>query len=138
MTNEEALKILKYRSGWNLSIRDVTALNMAIEALELCEDTISRQDALEALEQEEPLVWCDGADEIAAYNQWSSDVDTIKNIPPVQPKPKTERCKWIRYDYRTICPKSHDIDNPYWRIPENRMDALKYCPYCGNKIEVTE
>jgi hypothetical protein len=33
MTREEALKILKYRSGWNLNIRDVTALNMAIEAL---------------------------------------------------------------------------------------------------------
>jgi hypothetical protein len=32
-------------------------------------------------------VWCDGADEIAAYNQWSSDVDTIKNIPSVQTKP---------------------------------------------------
>lgn len=33
MTREEALKTLKYRSGLNLSIRDVTALNMAIEAL---------------------------------------------------------------------------------------------------------
>lgn len=49
---------------------------------------------------------------------------------------KTERCKWIRYDYRTICPQSHDIDNPYWRIPEKRMDVLKYCPYCGKEIEV--
>ena len=34
MTREEALKILKYRSGWNLSIRDVNALEMAIKALE--------------------------------------------------------------------------------------------------------
>ena len=34
MTNEEALKILKYRSGWDLSIRDVNALDMAIKALE--------------------------------------------------------------------------------------------------------
>lgn len=51
-----------------------------------CEDTISRKEALEALKQEEPLVWCDGADEIAAYGQWSSDVDTIKNLPSVQPK----------------------------------------------------
>jgi hypothetical protein len=32
-------------------------------------------------------VWCDGADEIAERNQWLSDVDTIKNMPPVQPKP---------------------------------------------------
>lgn len=42
-------------------------------------------------------------------------------------------CEWIKYDYRTICPKNHDVNNPYWRIPDN-MDKLKYCPYCGKKI----
>ena len=42
-------------------------------------------------------------------------------------------CEWIKYDYRTICPKNHDANNPYWRIPDN-MDKLKYCPYCGKKI----
>lgn len=46
-------------------------------------------------------------------------------------------CEWIKYDYRTICPKYHDADNPYWRIPEN-MDKLKYCPYCGKEIKVVE
>lgn len=50
----------------------------------------------------------------------------------------TEKCKWIKYDYRTMCPKEHDVDNPYWRIPENRMKTLKYCPYCGKEIEVEE
>ena len=44
-------------------------------------------------------------------------------------------CEWIKYDYRTICPKNHDANNPYWRIPDN-MDKLKYCPYCGKKIKV--
>ena len=24
-------------------------------------------------------------------------------------------CEWIKYDYRTICPKNHDTNNPYWR-----------------------
>ena len=47
-----------------------------------------------------------------------------------------EYCEWIKYDYRTIAPKKHDVDNPYWRIPEN-MDKLKYCPYCGEIIKVT-
>lgn len=42
-------------------------------------------------------------------------------------------CEWIKYDYRTICPKYHDADNPYWRIPAD-TDKLKYCPYCGKKI----
>ena len=44
-------------------------------------------------------------------------------------------CEWIKYDYRTICPKNHDVNTPYWRIPDN-MDKLKYCPYCGKKIKV--
>lgn len=42
-------------------------------------------------------------------------------------------CEWIKYDYRTICPKYHDADSPYWRIPVD-MNKLKYCPYCGKKI----
>ena len=44
-------------------------------------------------------------------------------------------CEWIKYDYRTICPKNHDVNTPYWRIPDN-MDKLKYCPYCGKKIKI--
>ena len=44
-------------------------------------------------------------------------------------------CKWIKYDYRTICPKNHDANNPYWRIPDN-TDKLKYCPYCGKNIKI--
>lgn len=46
-----------------------------------------------------------------------------------------ECCEWIEYDYRTICPKEHDVNNPYWRIPKD-TDKLKYCPYCGRKIKV--
>lgn len=46
-------------------------------------------------------------------------------------------CEWIKYDYRTICPKYHDADNPYWRMPKN-MDKLKYCPYCGKEIKIVE
>ena len=46
-----------------------------------------------------------------------------------------QTCSWIKYDYRTICPKNHDADNPYWRIPENK-DKLKYCPYCSKEIVI--
>ena len=49
-----------------------------------------------------------------------------------------QTCKWIKYDYRTICPKNHgDDDDLYWRIPEN-MDKLKYCPYCGKEIIIED
>ena len=52
-------------------------------------------------------------------------------------KEETEYCEWIKYDYRTICPKNHDINNPYWKIPDN-MDKLKYCPYCSKEIVVED
>ena len=63
----------------------------------------------------------------------------IEAVNDVMPKNLEEDdfCEWIKYDYRTICPKHHDADNPYWRIPEN-MDKLKYCPYCGKEIKVVE
>ena len=66
----------------------------------------------------------------------SDAVDIIRNLPSVTPQEPIEKCKWIKYDHRTLCPKEHDADNPYWRIPENRMETLKYCPYCGKEIEV--
>ena len=53
----------------------------------------------------------------------------------IELKEKKGKCKWIQYDYRTMCPEEHDIDNPYWRIPETRRDVLKYCPYCGKEID---
>ena len=50
---------------------------------------------------------------------------------------EVQTCKWIKYDCGTICPKEHDVNNPYWRIPEN-MDKLKYCPYCGKEIVIED
>lgn len=63
----------------------------------------------------------------------------IEAVNEVIPKKLEEDdfCEWIKYDYRTICPKHHDADNPYWRIPEN-MDKLKYCSYCGKEIKIVE
>ena len=54
-----------------------------------------------------------------------------------EPSKESKKCIWIKYDYRTICPKECGGENPYWRIPEN-MENLKYCPYCGREIEVQE
>ena len=46
-------------------------------------------------------------------------------------------CEWIKYDYRTIYPREHDENNPYWRIQAD-TDKLKYCPHCGKKIVIIE
>lgn len=50
---------------------------------------------------------------------------------------ESNECEWIKYDSWTICPKYHDANSPYWRIPEN-TDKLKYCPYCGKKITIVK
>jgi hypothetical protein len=110
--------------SWNL-LQILANINILIGE-EPCEDTISRTQALS-----------DYADWYGYGYRENTFYKLLKDMPPVQSKPKTEKCKWIRYDHRTICPKNHDIDNPYWRIPEN-TEYLKYCPYCGKEIEVTE
>jgi rubrerythrin len=126
-----------------LTSEDNELIESAIEALEQepCEDAISRKEALEALEQEEPLVWCDGADEIAAYNQWSSDVDTIKNIPSVQPKPKTGHWEPMWYGgYADGCPVWEEWDCSECGYEHNGLEdtLTNYCPNCGAKMESEE
>ena len=109
------------------------------EAIKHCEEVAEtkRQDAEDA-----EINGCDNfardceecANEHRQLAEWLSELKKLRE----QKKLRAERCKWIKYDYRTICPQNHDVNNPYWRIPENRMDALKYCPYCGKEIEVVE
>ena len=60
-----------------------------------------------------------------------------KIVSEVEAEYEKDVCEWFKYDYRTIAPKYHDAENPYWRMPED-MDKLKYCPYCGKKIKVVE
>lgn len=55
-----------------------------------------------------------------------------------------EKCKWILYDYRTICPEGHidkcdgTIEKPYWRLPDRYKELIKFCPYCGKRIDYTD
>lgn len=140
MTREEAIARIRihknvHKMNEPRAINISEALDMGIKALEQepCEDAISRQAVEETIFAEGS---CEKLD-IDFAKIWLL-LRAIKALPSVTPYPKTERCRWIRYDYRTICPQNHDIDNPYWRIPEKRMDVLKYCPYCGKEIEVTE
>lgn len=56
-----------------------------LETVEPCEDTISRQTAIEAL-GEKPLAWRDGEYELGLQNQWESDVEAIKELPSAQPE----------------------------------------------------
>ena len=68
---------------------------------------------------------------IKEYNVWNEAIEIVKQGGVSDASDNV--CEWFKYDYKTICPKNHDTNNPYWRIPDN-MDKLKYCPYCGKKI----
>ena len=134
MTREEALKILKYRSGWNLSIRDVNALDMAIKALELCKDTISRQDALDALHM--CLSTNSYDDDVTgdSYICYEEAEYEIENLPPVTPKPKMGQ--WVLLDecsnsgyYCSECHKK--LVREGW---SGTVKKIKYCPNCGCRM----
>lgn len=100
-------------------------------------DRLIREEAIEELKILKEDYWDDDGygHETKQYDDTMLALDMA--IQALEQEP-TEKCTWIKYDYRTVCPKEHDIDNPYWRIPENRMETLKFCPYCGKEIEVEE
>ncbi len=65
----------------------------------------------------------------------NGDTDYYESFDSLKDEYNNDFCEWFKYDYRTITPKYHDAENPYWRIPDN-MDKLKFCPYCGKKIKI--
>ncbi len=139
MTKEAINELKKYTSGRKNTEKievSVLALNRIIFALEQepCEDAINRQAVLNTLDNMDKVL--DEDRTVENYKELLKEC--YKVLTPVSPQPKTRLCKWIKYDNRTICPKEHDTDNPFWRIPENRKEALKYCPYCGLEIEIEE
>ena len=88
-------------------------------------DMISRQAAIDAL-GDKPLAWTDGLYELGLQNQWQSDVDALKDLPPVQPESKRE---WYMKGYR---------DAQRWipvteRLPENNEEVLTTYIVNGNK-----
>ena len=112
MTNEEALKILKYRSGWNLSIRDVNALDMAIKALE---------------QESQTFEWCTDCREYDqekhCCHRWSK---VIRNAVEEMKQPKIGY--WIHTSgYNWHCSECDFIQH------ESKTE-YKYCPNCGCRM----
>jgi hypothetical protein len=111
MTNEEAIKELKY--SYNENITDNEAIDMAINALSQKPygDCISRQEVLYL---------------VGDYDlSMGQVVKGIHALPPVTPQPKTGH--WIfdeildKHYYCSEC-KSMGVD--YW----------DYCPHCGARM----
>jgi len=91
MTREEVIAYWKQRSevlhNWlkeneyeGFLVEYVEAIDMAIEALSLSGDIISRADAIEAM-GEEPLVWQDTYEEWEAHEMWEQHINALKALP---------------------------------------------------------
>ena len=145
MTNEEALSILHCPDtvGGLYSEKYGEALGMAMEALkkEPCDDCISRQAAIEAINKY-GSVWMEytevmSTDEIAERALKASKQSMIKilhDMPSVTPQPKTghwidrfpaKECKCSVCDFLICISNGSYID---------MIGQMKYCPNCGAKM----
>ena len=127
ISRSELIKVLKDRATNESIMGYMTAYDVTNSIIDGVEEQPTAYDIDKVVEEIES----DG-------NNTDICISKIKAIEIVkQGGVADDVCEWIKYDYRTICPKNHDANNPYWRIPDN-MDKLKYCPYCGKKIKVVE
>ena len=116
MTREEAInRLIEAKKGLTDEVIDI-----AIKALgqEPCEDAISRQAALDAIDR-----WCMGEGDEGIYT-------IVENLPFVTPQPKTGH--WIDtgepneiWDERYICSE----------CKSDVVGSANYCPTCGARME---
>ena len=94
MDKNEVLKILETAKDENGEV-PMRLVRQAFEKLpESCEDTISRQAAIDAL-GERPMVLTGGDYELGKQEQYVRDLLAIENVPSAQPE--IIRCKNCRY-----------------------------------------
>lgn len=94
---------------------------------EPCEDAVSRQTAIDAIEKIHPV---DTEYDCTLYDKIDV-MYVLKDLPPVTPQPKTGQ--WVNGEYCSECGcdvPAYIID---WRWQKD-MDA-KYCPNCGIKMK---
>ena len=103
--------------------------------IELCEDVVSREAVLDAIDK-----WVkDKSTYIAlAINEGRSLLERIKALPPVTPKQK--KGVWVAIDQEPhetwecdLC--GFVIDGSGCIDPDEYRDIYKYCPNCGAKMQ---
>ena len=136
MTREEAIKELKIirEDYWDEYEDPMPALDMAIKALELCEDAISRQDALDALHMCLSTNSYDDdvtGDSYICYEEAEYEIEKLQSV---QPKPKTGH--WIYKNYNWRCSKCNEPPKTmgYVGTADFMAKHFKFCNHCGAKM----
>lgn len=149
MNREEAIKWLKaiekkYIHGGDEEYDNLRkiALHMAMESLEQsepCEDTISRQTAIDAICEHGTDLERRGITVLSVANHKQVMVDVLENLPSAQSERKTGW--WILWNYPgeecaicSACGEEYDQMELY--IGGN--DYPKYCPNCGAAMRQPE
>ena len=147
MDKEQAIEIIERHIDNNIASGSLVgqALSMAIDALkaqlsmeDATSDTISRQQAIDALDFEivHMIAYCDGENEgnpLAQYNKGLEDgKKAIEALPSVQPEPKEGH--WIEEKiYRDViecnCSECGQLMTTAASV------RMNYCPNCGAKMK---
>lgn len=155
MTREEAIKVIEIieKRFITLDKEELQALDMAIKALESqprflvhsdgkieqiiepCDDCVSRQAVLDALDNHKySNEFCE-----EHHIDWSINLGmahiVINELPPVLPK--REQGEWIGDKSYPICPKCNcNIIEEYISCSDyaEMYKPMKYCPNCGAEM----
>lgn len=131
MTREEAIESLRgilteavefENSVCYVTEEDREPLEMAIKALEPCEDVIDRAEAMTEIMMFAGNVKSDEED---IYIKVSDAVQLLRELPPVNSQPKTGR--WIHFATSDDCSECGWSTGKY-------ISPSKYCPNCGTKM----
>lgn len=146
MTREEAIDVLKHNYPSSCYEDLCEAVEIAIKALEQpepCEDTISRQAAIDALMKRDKelrnINWYDKPFAEGECKGIDDALEIINTLPSAQPERKMGR--WILWNYPgeecaicSACGEEYDQMELY--IGGNGYP--KYCPNCGAAMRQPE
>lgn len=131
MTREQAKRVLEFNLDHTHNNESKKALRMAIKALkqQMCEDAVSREDALMALTGE----WTESTDELI-----HRFIRRIKNLPSVNPQRTGHWIEVAKYSdgkHEIKCSEceSHIFDRGHANSYVVK-EKYKYCPRCGAKM----
>lgn len=118
-----------FNQGYEMGVKESRS-----EIPNTCEDAISRQAAIRAIEAlQRPIMREESNYYQFKFSGMSEALGAVENLPSVMPQQRTGRWKFIVYDANRI--GHYECTECHWNVLMNVSD---YCPHCGAKMEVEE